>query len=89
MFLSPQKTEAWEAEKTRADMEEYEWEDSPSQKNLLETLVRMRPLGARDEVLGQPEVQEYRDSVVKMKNEGETEDNIQKYKEAVKKLLNI
>lgn len=74
-------------------MEEYEWEDSPSQKNLLETLVRMRPLGARDEVreevLGQTEVQEYRDTVVKMKNEGETEDNIQKYKEAVKKLLNI
>ncbi|XP_056595963.1 28S ribosomal protein S35, mitochondrial [Triplophysa dalaica] len=91
------KTEAWEAEKTRADTEEYEWEDSPSQKNVLETLARMRSLGARDEVeggvreevLGLPEVQEYRDALVNMKNEGETEDNVQKYKEAVKKLLNI
>lgn len=79
------------------DTEEYEWEDSPSQKNVLETLARMRPLGARDEVeggvreevLGLPEVQEYREALVNMKNEGETEDNVQKYKEAVKKLLNI
>ncbi|XP_051978674.1 28S ribosomal protein S35, mitochondrial [Xyrauchen texanus] len=91
------KTEPWEQEKTRADMEEYEWEDSPSQKNVLETLMRMRPLGANDEVeggtreelLGQPAVQEYKNMVVKLKNEGETEDNLQRYKEAVKKLLNI
>ncbi|XP_048014030.1 28S ribosomal protein S35, mitochondrial [Megalobrama amblycephala] len=91
------KTEAWEQEKTRADMEEYEWEDSPSQKNVLETLLRMRPLGAKDEVeegtreelLGQPAVQEYRDAMVGLKNEGETEENLRKYKEAVKKLLNI
>lgn len=92
-----QKTEAWEQEKTRADMEEYDWEDSPSQKNILETLVRMRRLGARDEVegggreelLGQATVQEYRDAMVELKNEGETEENLRKYKEAVKKLLNI
>lgn len=92
-----QKTEAWEQEKTRADMEEYHWEDSPSQKNVLETLVRMRRLGARDEVeggtreelLGQTTVQEYRDAMVELKNEGETEENLRKYKEAVKKLLNI
>ncbi|KAG1938380.1 28S ribosomal protein S35, mitochondrial [Pimephales promelas] len=91
------KTEAWEQEKTRADMEEYDWEDSPSQKNVLETLVRMRRLGARDEVeggsreelLGQTAVQEYRDAIVALKNEGETEGNLRKYKEAVKKLLNI
>lgn len=91
------KTEAWEGEKTRADMEEYEWEDSSSQKNILETLLRMRPLGvgdeveggSRQEVLAQPEVQEYKDTVVRLKNEGETEDNIRKYKEAVKKLLNL
>ncbi|XP_016414936.1 small ribosomal subunit protein mS35 [Sinocyclocheilus rhinocerous] len=86
------KTEAWEQEKTRADMEEYEWEDSPSQKNVLDTLLRMRPLGAKDEVeelLGQPAVQEYRDTMLRLKNEGETEENLHKYKEAVKKLFNI
>lgn len=92
-----QKTEPWEKDKTRADMEEYVWEDSPSQKNILETLVRMHPLkqtaedeeGVRDELLGRPEVQEYKNSVTKLKNEGETESNMQQYKEAVKKLLNI
>ncbi|XP_051545967.1 28S ribosomal protein S35, mitochondrial-like [Myxocyprinus asiaticus] len=91
------KTELWEQEKTRADMEEYEWEDSPSQKNVLETLLRMRPLrandelegGIREELLGQLAVQEYKNTVVKLKNEGETEDNLQNYKEAVKKLLKI
>ncbi|KAL6474521.1 hypothetical protein MHYP_G00180820 [Metynnis hypsauchen] len=90
------KTEAWEKEKTRADMEEYVWEDSPSQKNILETLLRMRPLGekeeegeVREELLGRTEVQAYKDSVTKLKNEGETESNMQQYKEAVKKLLNI
>ncbi|RXN02720.1 28S ribosomal mitochondrial [Labeo rohita] len=96
-FCLMEKTEAWEQEKTRADMEEYEWEDSPSQKNILDTLLRMRPLGAKDEVeegtrkelLGQPAVQEYKDTVLKLKNEGETEENLQKYKEAVKKLFNI
>lgn len=92
-----QKTEAWEKDKTRADMEEYVWEDSPSQKNILETLLRMYPLkekpedegGAQEELLGRPEVQEYKNSVTKLKNEGETESNMQQYKEAVKKLLNI
>ncbi|XP_072528362.1 small ribosomal subunit protein mS35 [Salminus brasiliensis] len=93
------KTEAWEKEKTRADMEEYVWEDSPSQKNVLETLLRMHPLGekqqqqeeeeVREELLGRKEVQEYKDSITKLKNEGETESNMQKYKEAVKKLLSI
>lgn len=76
-------------------MEEYVWEDSPSQKNILETLLRMRPLkeqdegGVREDLLGRPEVQEYKNSVTKLKNEGETESNMQQYKEAVKKLLNI
>ncbi|XP_015456322.3 28S ribosomal protein S35, mitochondrial isoform X1 [Astyanax mexicanus] len=90
------KIEAWEKEKTRADMEEYVWEDSPSQKNILETLLRIRPLSeqqeegeVREELLGREEVQEYKDSVTKLKNEGETEGNMQQYKEAVKKLLSI
>ncbi|XP_076127642.1 small ribosomal subunit protein mS35 [Alosa pseudoharengus] len=91
------KTEAWEAEKTREDMEEYHWEGSPSQKNVLDMLQRMRatsegeedPSAVRQELLGRPEVQEYRDSVTRLKNEGETEETMLQYREAVKKLLNI
>uniref|UniRef100_A0A6Q2X1Y5 28S ribosomal protein S35, mitochondrial n=1 Tax=Esox lucius TaxID=8010 RepID=A0A6Q2X1Y5_ESOLU len=89
------KTEAWESEKTVADMEEYSWEDSPSQKNALSTLVRMQIAGevegdaVRDKLLGRPEVQEYRESVIRLMNEGESESSILQYREAVKKLLKL
>uniref|UniRef100_A0A8C7PSZ5 Uncharacterized protein n=1 Tax=Oncorhynchus mykiss TaxID=8022 RepID=A0A8C7PSZ5_ONCMY len=56
--------------KTVADMEEYSWENSPSQKNALSTL-------------------RYRDSVTRLKNEGESEGSVLQYREAVKKLLKL
>ncbi|XP_037624047.1 28S ribosomal protein S35, mitochondrial [Sebastes umbrosus] len=91
------KTEAWEAEKTVADMEEYSWEDSPSQKNILDMLVRMKVVrdgegegeDVREQLLGRNEVQEYKDSVTRLKNEGESESTMLQYKEAVKKVLNL
>lgn len=83
------KSEAWEQEKTRADMEEYEWQDSPSQRNILETLKSIRGTEETHELLDQPEVEEYRNSVTQMKNHGETEENLLRYKEAVKKLLQL
>lgn len=95
VFLLLQKTEAWEAEKTVADMEEYSWEDSPSQRNILDVLARMEcPVEkegeeVREELLGRKEVQEYRDSVARLKNEGESEATLTQYKEAVKKVLNL
>uniref|UniRef100_A0A4W5MT74 Mitochondrial ribosomal protein S35 n=1 Tax=Hucho hucho TaxID=62062 RepID=A0A4W5MT74_9TELE len=82
------KVEALESEKTVADME-Y----SPSQKNALSTLVLMRVAGegeaVREELLGKPEVQEYRDSVTRLKNERESEGSVLQYREAVTKLLNL
>ncbi|XP_073328998.1 small ribosomal subunit protein mS35 [Pagrus major] len=89
------KTEAWEAEKSVADMEEYSWEDSPSQRNILGMLVRMKVAGegegeeVREQLLGRKEVQEYKDSVTRLKNEGESESHMLQYKEAVKKLLDL
>ncbi|TDH09389.1 hypothetical protein EPR50_G00086330 [Perca flavescens] len=89
------KTEAWEADKTVADMEEYSWEDSPSQRNVLDMLVRMKVAGEgegeelREQLLGRKEVQEYKDSVTRLKNEGESESTMLQYKEAVKKVLNL
>uniref|UniRef100_A0A8C8G0Y6 Small ribosomal subunit protein mS35 mitochondrial conserved domain-containing protein n=1 Tax=Oncorhynchus tshawytscha TaxID=74940 RepID=A0A8C8G0Y6_ONCTS len=38
---------------------------------------------------GKPEVQEYRDSVTRLKNEGESEGSVLQYREAGKKLLNL
>lgn len=87
----PQKKEPWEAEKTVADMEEYMWEDSPSQKNILDLLIRMKGEGqeAREQLLERRDVQEYRDSVTRLKNEGGSERSMQQYKEAVKKVFNL
>lgn len=78
-----------------ADMEEYSWVGSPSQKNLLGTLVRMKVVGdeegeeVQEQLLGRREVQEYKDSVTRIKNEGENESTMLQYKEAVKKVLNL
>ncbi|XP_061677686.1 small ribosomal subunit protein mS35 isoform X2 [Syngnathoides biaculeatus] len=85
------KTEVWESEKTVADMEEYSWEDSPSQKNILDTLSRESDAAEeeRERLLGRSEVQEYKDSVVRLKNQGGSEDAMRQYKEAVKKVLKI
>ncbi|XP_061917231.1 small ribosomal subunit protein mS35 [Entelurus aequoreus] len=87
------KTEAWEAEKTVADMEEYYWEDSPSQKNIMDTLLRTEAVtaedGRREQLLGRSEVQEYKDSVTRLKNQGESESAMLQYKEAVMKVLKL
>lgn len=90
-----QKIEPWEAEKTRADMEEYSWEDSTSQKNILDTLLRINAAGegeeaeVRKQLLGREEVQEYKDSVERLKNEEASESNMLRYKEAVRKVLKV
>lgn len=87
--------EPWEAEKTAADMEEYSWEDSPSQKNMLDLLARIKMAGeeegeeVREQLLSQTEVQDYKDSVTRLKNEGDNEDTMRQYKEAVKKVLSL
>lgn len=76
-------------------MEEYSWEASPSQKSILDTLLRMKVAGegegeeVREQLLGRREVQEYKDSVTRLKNEGDSESTILQYKEAVKKVLNL
>ncbi|KAL9854907.1 small ribosomal subunit protein mS35 isoform 1-T1 [Geothlypis trichas] len=88
------KTEKWESEKSEEDMEEYIWENSRSQKNALDTLVRIKASEnvsnvTKEELLASEVVKNYRNSVIALKNEGDTESNISQYKESVKKLLNI
>lgn len=76
-------------------MEEYSWEDSPSQKNMLDLLARIKVAGeeegeeVREQLLSQREVQDYKDSVTRLKNEGDNEDTMRQYKEAVKKVLSL
>lgn len=78
-----------------ADMEDYSWEDSPSQKNILDVLLRMKVAGegdgeeVRQQLLGRKDVQDYKDSVTRLKNEGESESSMLQYKQAVKKVFNM
>ncbi|XP_006633785.2 small ribosomal subunit protein mS35 [Lepisosteus oculatus] len=86
------KTEGWESEKTEADMEEYCWDNSTSQRNVLDTLLRMKgqeeaSTAAQEELLKSKVVQDYGESMTKLKNEGESESTIRQYRESVKKLL--
>ncbi|TKC41933.1 hypothetical protein EI555_021585 [Monodon monoceros] len=88
------KTEEWEKTKTEADMEEYVWKDSSSEKNILETLLQIKAAEknlelSKEELLGTEEVEEYRKSVVSLKNEGDNENTLSQYKESVKRLLNL
>ncbi|KAM4671258.1 small ribosomal subunit protein mS35 isoform 1-T1 [Amazona ochrocephala] len=88
------KTEMWESEKAEEDMEEYIWENSRSEKNALDTLLRINASEnvsnvTKEELLASDVVKNYRNSVIALKNEGETENNMSQYKESVKKLLNI
>ncbi|XP_070351359.1 small ribosomal subunit protein mS35 isoform X2 [Equus asinus] len=88
------KTEEWEKNKTEADMEEYVWENSSSEKNILETLLQIKAAEKnlevnKEELLGTKEVEDYRKSVVSLKNEGDNESTLSQYKESVKRLLNL
>ncbi|XP_035111860.2 small ribosomal subunit protein mS35 isoform X2 [Callithrix jacchus] len=88
------KTEEWEKRKTEADMEEYIWENSSSERNILETLLQIKAAEKntevnKEELLGTKEVEEYKKSVVSLKNEGENENSVSQYKESVKRLLHL
>nr|XP_048288660.1 28S ribosomal protein S35, mitochondrial isoform X1 [Myodes glareolus] len=88
------KTEEWEKTKTEEDMEEYVWENSSSENNAVRTLMQIRAAESaaapsRDQLLGTREVEDYRKSVIRLKNEGENEANLTQYKESVKRLLNL
>ncbi|KAM4748082.1 small ribosomal subunit protein mS35 [Rhinophrynus dorsalis] len=82
------KTEAWESEKAESDMEEYVWEGSKSERNALQTLERISST-PREQLLQSPAVQEYRSAVLNLRNQGEQEDSVERYKKSVKSMLGI
>ena len=86
------KTEEWEKKKTEADMEKYVWKDSASEKNILETLFQIKAAEkntelSKEELLSTKEVEDYKNSVVSLKNEGDNENTLSQYKESVKRLF--
>ncbi|XP_040611142.1 28S ribosomal protein S35, mitochondrial-like [Mesocricetus auratus] len=81
------KTEEWGENGTEEDMEECVWENSSSEKNVLQTLLQRR--AADSSVAPSREVEDYQKCVVRVKNEGENEEILTQYKESVKSLLNL
>ncbi|XP_069821664.1 small ribosomal subunit protein mS35 isoform X2 [Dendropsophus ebraccatus] len=79
------KTESWESEKEEGDMEEYIWEGSKSQQSILDTLARYPANSAPSDEL----LQEYRQAMLTLRNQGESEETIDSYKQSVKKLLGV
>uniref|UniRef100_A0A8C5K9F6 Mitochondrial ribosomal protein S35 n=1 Tax=Jaculus jaculus TaxID=51337 RepID=A0A8C5K9F6_JACJA len=94
LFHESWKTEDWEKSKTRADMDEHVWENSSSEKNLLRTLGRIWATEEGTEaspghLLGTEEAAQYRECVMHLKNQGEDDAALARYKDAVKRLLHV
>ncbi|XP_043461020.1 28S ribosomal protein S35, mitochondrial [Leptopilina heterotoma] len=82
------KVEPWEAEKSEADMEYYDWDTNKSRENLISLLCWPEPPKDID-YQTVPHAVEYKMAVTDLINNGEDEHSVDKYKEAVKNLLNL
>lgn len=82
------RVEPWEAEKSIADMEYFDWDTSKSRTSLV-TLHRW-PITPTDyDYESIPHVTEYKIAVSDLVNNGEDLYSIEKYKDSVKNLLNL
>lgn len=75
--------EQWENEKCEADLEYYDWENSRSKENVV-ALLKCRN---EESELSSPIIDEYKNAVINLFDEGENDYNIHKYKEASSALL--
>ncbi|XP_070544165.1 small ribosomal subunit protein mS35-like isoform X2 [Ptychodera flava] len=90
------KTEKWEADKTDDDMEEYIWGNSQSEKRIVQLIHEMKEkpenlksVASKEEILKTDEIQRYKDSVTRLYNDEESLENLEQYKQSVKKLLHV
>ncbi|EFN75782.1 28S ribosomal protein S35, mitochondrial [Harpegnathos saltator] len=82
------RLEPWEAEKSTADMEYFDWDSSVSRTNLVTLYKWPEPTSDYDyETI--PHATEYKIAVSDLINNGEDQYAVNKYKEAVKSLLNL
>ncbi|XP_024940980.1 28S ribosomal protein S35, mitochondrial isoform X2 [Cephus cinctus] len=88
LFHESWRVEDWESEKAEADMEYYDWDKNKSRTNLL--TLHAWPNSPTDtdwECI--PHVEEYKIAVSDLFNTGEDLHTVNKYKEAVKNVLNL
>ncbi|XP_066264269.1 small ribosomal subunit protein mS35-like [Branchiostoma lanceolatum] len=95
LYLEAWKTEPWEAGITPEDRDEFLWEGSPSEQNIVSTIraIQQAEKGSSDvteeEIVQNPDVQLYKQAVVNQKNLGESSEHVQGYKDSVKRLLGL
>ncbi|XP_078702131.1 small ribosomal subunit protein mS35-like [Branchiostoma floridae x Branchiostoma belcheri] len=95
LYLEAWKTEPWEAGITPEDRDEFLWEGSPSEHNILSTMraIQQADKGSSDtteeDIVQNPDVQLYKQAVVNQKNHGESSEHVQGYKDSVKRLLGL
>ncbi|XP_059050342.1 small ribosomal subunit protein mS35 [Achroia grisella] len=89
--------EEWEREKMEEDMEYYNWDKNPSKRNLVKWYLKTQNQStdlAEDEltnfdVTQIPNGEEYKVAVSSYMNDGESAETVEKYGEAVRKLLGL
>ncbi|XP_026762123.1 28S ribosomal protein S35, mitochondrial [Galleria mellonella] len=89
--------EEWEREKMEEDMEYYNWDKNPSKRSLvnwyLKTQNQSKELSDEEysnyDVSQIPNGEEYKVAVSSYMNDGESEGTVEKYGEAVRKLLGL
>ncbi|KAJ8895674.1 hypothetical protein PR048_001010 [Dryococelus australis] len=81
--------EAWEKEKGEVDMEYYDWDASASQSSIMKMLSWPESKETQLDLDNMPHVLEYRNAVSAIFNEGEDDYTLHKYKQSVKKLVNL
>lgn len=84
LFHESNTVEEWESSKVEADMELYEWNRNKSRESCMEILSWGKHADTET-----PCLKEYSQSVEQLFNDGENEYNLQKYKEAVLKVLGL
>ncbi|XP_014237344.1 28S ribosomal protein S35, mitochondrial [Trichogramma pretiosum] len=80
------RKEEWENEKTLADMEYYDWDLEQSRKNLV-TVYAWPEIPQDYDYENIPNATEYKIAVSDLVNNGEDDFSVNKYKEAVKKIM--
>lgn len=84
--------EDWEKEKVEEDMELYDWETSKAKQavSFINTWSPSNPNGDSNvDANSLPNVEGYKNAVVDLRNNGETDEVYERYGEATRKLLNL
>lgn len=89
LFHESWQVEAWESEKSEADMEYYDWDASASHRSVRDLLTWVPDGTAERSKDVQADLQAFKTAVSTMMNEGEETYTLNRYKEEARNLLSL